>query len=143
MFLPMKNKYAYISILFILFAISCAGGGSSIENRSDSRAGTEILVDNPEISLDQYLNRLSGVRVTGSGRSAIVIVRGSNSSTFHLDPRPLFVLDGVRIGRDFSQVYSLVTMNNVTSLKLLNTSKATLLFGHEGNNGVIEIKTEV
>lgn len=127
--------------LILAFAIyGCAGSGATTGEGS-TRSGSEVLIDDPNTSFDSYIRKLSGVRVTGAGSSARVIVRGSDSSTFQTDPRPLFVLDGVRIGRDFSKVYRMVSTHNVSSLKLIKSNKASIYYGHDGRNGVIEIKS--
>lgn len=138
----MKLATAFLPLIFAFVIYGCAGAGAST-NDGSTRTGSEVYVDNPNTSLDLYIRKLSGVRVTGSGSSAKIIVRGSDSSTFESDPRPLFVLDGVRIGRDFSQVYRMVSTHNVNSLKLIRSNKATVYYGHEGSNGVIEIKSNV
>lgn len=138
----MKLTATFLPLIFAFLFYGCAGLGSS-SNGETTRSGSEVIVDNPNTSLDLYIRKLSGVRVTGSGSSARIIVRGSDSSTFESDPRPLFVLDGVRIGRDFSRVYRMVSTQNVNSLKLIKSNKATIYYGHEGSNGVIEIKTNV
>jgi hypothetical protein len=47
-----------------LFTAGCAGPGAA------SSGGNTILIDNPEVGLDIYIGRLSGVRVSGSGAGA-------------------------------------------------------------------------
>lgn len=131
-----------IPILFITFSLltsGCASSGSSTGENSRSRGGTEVLVDNPDLGLDAYIRQLSGVRVSGSGSSARIDIRGASSSTIQAESRPLFVVDGIRVGRDFSRVYNIVNMKNVHSIKVIKMSRATVLYGHDGSNGVIEI----
>lgn len=133
-------KY-FISSLFIavllLFA-GCASTGSSSANQAQ-QSGTEIMVDNPNLGLDIYLRRLSGVRVQGSGQFASVSIRGSSSTFLESDTRPLFVIDGVRAGRSFSNIYTMLNMQNVEAIRVIKLSRANLLYGYEGRNGVIEI----
>lgn len=136
----MKTAATFLLLVFAFTLHGCAGAGATSDN-SSSRSGSEVYIDNPNISLDLYIRKLSGVRVTGSGSSARIIVRGADSSTFQSDPSPLFVLDGVRIGRDFSQVFRMVSTHNVNSLKLIRSNRATVQYGHEGSSGVIEIVT--
>lgn len=130
-----------ISGLFTIWGCAATSGTSS-ENRS-SRSSSQVMVDNPNIGLDVYINRLNGVRVQGTGQNAIVIVRGASSTTIMSDPRPIFIVDGVNMGRDFSRIYRAVDMNKVSSVGVIQSSRATILYGHEGSNGAIEIRTEI
>jgi hypothetical protein len=130
-----------ISSVFALW--SCAATNStSSENRS-SRSGSQVIVDNPNLGLDVYINRLNGVRVQGTGQNATVIVRGASSTTIMSDPRPIFIVDGVNMGRDFSRIYRAVDMNKVSTIGVIQSSRATILYGHEGSNGAIEIRTDI
>lgn len=134
----MKNNLPIIIVfLFALVLTGCVSSGSSSERGSSG--GSQVTVDNPNISLTTYLSRLSGVRVLGSGSTATINVREASSSTILTDPRPLIILDGVNVGRDFSRIYGMVNMNNVKSIRVIHSSRASLLHGHEGSNGVIEI----
>lgn len=117
-------------------AVGC-GTSENGSERDTVRYGTTVEVDNPDITLDQYVNRLSGVSVYGSGSSARVEVRGADS--IQLDSRPLFIIDGVRIGRDFSQVFNMVRMTQVESLQVVRPSRATQLYGTDGGFGAIVI----
>lgn len=137
----MKYLLSSLLIFGLLFISGCASTGSTTSDNT-RRSGNEIVVDNPNLGLDVYLRRLSGVRVQGSGQNAQISIRGSSSSTLQSDPRPLFVIDGVRAGRSFSQIYTMLNMQNVNSIRVVNLSRATILYGHEGSNGVIEIDTK-
>lgn len=135
----MKYIILILCVTFSLLTSGCVSSGSSTGDNSRSRGGTEVLVDNPDLGLDAYLRQLSGVRVSGSGSSARIDIRGAASSTIQAESRPLFVVDGIRVGRDFSRVYNIVNMKNVHSIKVIKMSRATVLYGHDGSNGVIEI----
>lgn len=129
---------SFLIIASLLFISGCASSGSASSD-NNRRSGSEVVIDNPNLGLDVYLRRLSGVRVQGSGQNAQVNIRGSSSSTLQSDPRPLFVIDGVRAGRNFSRIYTMLNMQDVSSIRVINLSRATILYGHEGSNGVIEI----
>ncbi len=131
-------KFILPILLFISLIIF--SGCATSSTVTHDRPGSTVNVHNPNLGLDDYLNRLSGVRVYGTGQYARVQIRGGSS--FELPHTPLFVLDGIRLGRDFSSVYRMVDMNKVNSVRLLNTSRATLLYGHDGYAGAIEIITE-
>jgi len=126
-------------ILLIASFIVYAGCATS-SSVTHERPGSSVNIHNPNLGLDEYLNRLSGVRVYGTGQYARIQIRGGSS--FELPHTPLFVLDGIRLGRDFSSVYRMVDMNKVNSVRVLNTSRATFLYGHDGYAGAIEIITE-
>ncbi len=132
-------KYLTITfiIVFSVLLYGCASLGTS--SSSNSSSSQEITIHNPNLGLDEYVKRLSGVRVYGTGQSARIEMRGNSS--FELSSSPLFVKDGVRVGRDFSQVYRMVSMNSVNSIRALNISRATTFYGHDGYAGVIEIDT--
>lgn len=139
----MIMKY-FLPLLIVagsLLLSSCASSGSTSSDNTRNR-GNEVTVDNPNLSLDIYLRRLSGVRVRGSGQNAQISIRGSSSSTLQSDPRPLYVIDGVRAGRSFGRIYSMLNMQNVSAVRVIKLSRATILYGHEGSNGVIEIITK-
>jgi len=132
--------YTFITAGLLLIS-GCASSGSTTSDNT-RRGGSEVIVDNPNLGLDVYLRQLSGVRVRGSGQNAIVNVRGASSSTIQSDPRPLFVIDGIRAGRNFSRIYTTLDMQTVTAVRVIKLSRATILYGHEGSNGVIEIITQ-
>lgn len=128
-----------LRILFLAFSMAFAVSCSTSENsnRETVRYGTNIEVDNPDVTLDRYISRLSGVSVYGSGSSARVQLRGADS--IELDPTPLFVVDGIRVGRSFSQVYNMVNMNNVDSIQIVRPARATQIYGGDGGFGAIVI----
>lgn len=138
----MNSSTTILPILFAitgLFLTGCVSAGNNISNDHE-KLGSTIEIHNPNLGLDEYLKRLSGVRVYGSGQYAAIKMRGESS--LELPSSPLFVMDDVRLGRDFNQIYRLVDMNMVNKLKALHSSKATLYYGHDGYAGVIEISTK-
>src|SRR5210317_2045303 len=52
-------------------------------------------------SLADILRQQPGVIVMGAGQNVRIEIRGQNS--MNVDTRPLFVYDGVRMGRDYAQ----------------------------------------
>ena len=140
----MKNRQLYLSftsIVLVVLFFGCSSSKSEIQANSEKYGGTsEVQVENPSITLADYLRRVSGVRVSGNGPSASILIRGTETAIGSSDP--LFVLDGIKIGRDFSRVYSLVNMNKVNKIKVLKGIEASASYGMEGGNGVIEIFTE-
>ena len=138
----MKLMFKIAAGVLILGLIGCASSGSGVKSDSTDRQyerNTTVQVDNPTISLADYLRRIPGVRVMGSGGNARVIVQGVSSFISSTDP--LFVIDGVRVGRSFSQVHSMLSMHTVETIKVLKGTDAAT-YGIDGSNGVIVITTK-
>lgn len=136
----MKKPFVIISLIFAFIMTGCLSYGSRIPKPNSEKFGDKIRTEDTMKTLDSYLNRLTGVSVYGSGANAKVLLRGSVS--FEQDTTPLFVINGIRVGRKFSDVYHLVTMNDLVSIKILRMPKATNLYGYEGVYGAIEITTK-
>lgn len=134
----MKILLTILLLVATLLFMGCSAPKGAMNKNTDS-IGSTVEVHNPQLSLDEYLKRLSGVRVYGSGISAQIEMRGKSS--LELSNEPLFVMDNIRLGRDFDKIYSVVDMNQVNRLTALHSSKATLYYGHDGYAGVIEIST--
>jgi TonB-dependent SusC/RagA subfamily outer membrane receptor len=56
------------------------------------------------------------------------------------DATPLYVVDGVKMGKDFSS--NTLNPNNIESINVLKGSSAQATYGAEGANGVIEVITK-
>lgn len=91
------------------------------------------------LTLADMLRRLSGVNVSGQGNNVRVTVRGIGTFTSATDP--LYVLNGVAIGTNYSQVANVVNPNEITSLSVLKGADASI-YGTRGGNGVILIRTK-
>jgi TonB-dependent SusC/RagA subfamily outer membrane receptor len=93
------------------------------------------------LSLTEMLQRLPGVRLQGGrGASARFVVDGASGS-FMSGTDPLFVVNGMAVGTDYSNVYTLVDPLKVTSVSVLKGSDASI-YGSRGANGVIVIRTK-
>lgn len=92
------------------------------------------------LSLTDMMRRLPGVRVqSGRGPYARVVVDGPTSFMAQTDP--LFVVNGIVIGNVFSNVYTMVSPNNVISVSVLKGPDAAI-YGLRGSSGVILIRTQ-
>ncbi len=141
----MHHAHRYFPVIVVVVGfglIGCASSRSGASSNTDEDYGgtSEVQVDNPSVSLADYLRRVSGVQVNGNGPSASILIRGTETLISGSDP--LFVLNGVKAGRDFSRVSSLVNMHEVTKIRVLKGVEASSSYGLEGGNGVIEIVTE-
>ncbi|MGD8427235.1 MAG: TonB-dependent receptor plug domain-containing protein [Balneolaceae bacterium] len=129
------------SFLILLLIVGCASSGQVSGTKSGNKTkSSDISVRNPSISLADYLRRVPGVQVFGDGSSAQVMVRGAMS--VHGNTSPLFVVDGTRIGRDFSRVQSMIPVNTIDRIRVLKGVDASSAYGMEGSAGVIVIKTK-
>jgi len=106
-----------------------------------SGEGNKPSVSEPSIEnaldLTEYIRRLGEAQITGDGSSAIINIRGV--TTINSDPNPLFVLNGNIVGRDYTQVYQMVDIQQVSSVKILKNAGDIGLYGVQGANGVVEI----
>jgi hypothetical protein len=134
----MKTTLTILVFVSTILLSGCASSGNTAKDVKQ-KLGNSVEIHNPNLGLDEYLRRLSGVRVYGSGPFAKIQMRGESS--LELSNTPLFVMDDIRLGRDFDNVYKVVDMNLVNNLRAVNSSKATLYYGHDGYAGVIEIST--
>jgi outer membrane receptor for ferrienterochelin and colicin len=132
----MIRKYFAIIVLFSVFVglQGCATGEPASRDRADA-VNSDMDTTNYQ-ELADYLRRLPGVRVTGSGQQTQVQVRGTSS--FSSDTRPLYVIDGQVRGTDYTEVNRFIEITEVKSVRLLTGSDAAA-YGMRGANGVIEI----
>lgn len=136
----MKRFTSYINIIgvvCILAVAGCATSGGASESRYEGTSSTQV--DNPHLSLADHLQRIPGVEVLGSGSNISVKIRGSSS--FMASTRPLFVIDGIRAGTNYQDAVRLVNMYEVSSIRVLKGSDASI-YGVQGGNGVILIETK-
>lgn len=117
-----------------LFAFTgCASTGSS----TTKNQGNQRKISNKQnLSLEDYLRRLSGVRVVGT----TVFIRSSMSLT-DTKQQPLFVVDGQKVGRSLAAAKEVVTKGKIKSVKAIPSSQASQ-YGMQGGAGVIVIETE-
>ncbi|MFH5883033.1 TonB-dependent receptor plug domain-containing protein [Halalkalibaculum sp. DA3122] len=139
----MKRFHSLIVIAITItatVAASCASTGNSARSeRQSSERLSRVQVENPNISLADYLRRVPGVNVQGSGNNVQIIIRGIN--TFRGSTAPLFYIDQTRVGRSYSRVNSMVNMHDVDNIKVVKGVEASA-YGVEGANGVIIINTK-
>ncbi len=136
----MKNLNPTATVLagaFLFLIAGCATSGSS----STKNTNYENKVSSDEqLSLEDYLRRLSGVRVVGSGADASVTIR-SNMSISNTNEQPLFIVDGQEVGQSFAQARQMVTKGKIKSVKAIPPSRSSM-YGMQGGAGVIVIETE-
>ena len=88
--------------------------------------------------------RAAGVSVTQNsgapGGGISVNIRGFNTITG--ENEPLYVVDGVQIDGNNSNVLSIINPSDIVSMEVLKDASATAIFGTRAANGVIMITTK-
>lgn len=134
-----------LSIIVLLLALqACSSSdairdGRSAEESEQRNSGEVRNTGQSDLrELSDYLVRISGVSVTGSGNSTQVRVRGTSS--FIGGNEPLYVLDGRIMGQSYNSV-SFIRVSDIESVRVLKGGDASA-YGSRGANGVIEIVTK-
>lgn len=131
-----KKLVTIIAAFFLGMAFLNLSGCSASKSASGESVGTQNSDSSTYQELADYLRRIPGVRVSGSGQNVQVLVRGT--STFGSDNRPLYVVGGQVRGTDYNEVNRSVEISEVRAVRLLTGSDAAA-YGMRGANGVIEI----
>ena len=90
------------------------------------------------LSLLDRLRSLPGLRISGFERNAQVYLRGQTSINNYREV--LFYVNGNRVGY-FSSAFEYVLPENIKSIKLLKSASELSIYGGEGRDGVVLIKT--
>ncbi len=133
--------------------------GYGIEMEEHEKAGAIVTVDSkvfeqtPNVSIDQALQgEVPGLNLSTNGgqpgATNTVILRGLG--TLSGDSNPLYVLDGVILGRGEDNTQLVTTFNplasidpnNIKNVTVLKDAIATSIYGSQGANGVIIIETK-
>ena len=121
-----------ILLLSIVYLASCSS--TSQTSLSDSK------VDRPINSFAQTIEgKQAGVLLddTGTpGSSPTILIRGINS--INAGTEPLIILDGMR----YNGPLSMINPNDIESVEVLKNPNETAIYGIQGANGVIMIKTK-
>lgn len=142
-----------IIAVWALFLIACASqtlsqkDGATTTTQPNSpetvnRDGnTTVYVDAARtgLSLADYLRKVPGLMVRGSGNDISITIRGVNS--IQAGTEPLFVVNGLAVNGDYASVASFLNPNDIERVEVLKDASATGAWGVRGANGVILIKT--
>ncbi len=150
----MKNVFGVLFLMLIqLLSLSCANTPAYTSDKSkeelisdgystqssDNYTGADNEVKDIEnnITLDNYLRKVSGVNVIGDGASAKIRIRGV--STVYAEQEPLFILNGTTFNGDFGSLYSMIQAIDIKSVSVLKDASSTGIYGSRGANGVVVI----
>jgi len=136
----MKQVITYLLFGFMVLLTGCASSGSTQNASIDTRPKNAVTDDtNAATNLADFLRKVSGVTVMGSGDNVRVNIRGSSS--FYGTTEPLYVVDGQPVGTSYSEVNNMVNVREIDYVNVLKGSDAAI-YGVRGGNGVIEIVTK-
>lgn len=139
----MKTLLTLLSpFVLVIATLGCASRGPAEPSSTPEQAppaGAIVDENSSMLTLADYLRRVPGVVVTGSGENTVVEIRGVSS--FYLSSEPLYVVDGEVAGTRYADVARIVPAKQIDYVKVLKGSEATL-YGVRGGNGVILIVTK-
>lgn len=135
----MKIKLYYLILSIAIFALSSCGSARITEKDiATNNVNSERLGLND--SLADLLMKKGGLEIKAVGDDVRVRIRGNNS--IQLDTGPLYVVNGIQMGRDYKIVNNAVAVNDIHSIRIKKGLSETTRYGNEGRNGVIEIRTK-
>ena len=116
-----------------------------IESKNDmskSEMATNVgAVDDASLPLSAYLKRVGGVQVTGQEGNVTVRIRGASLSVGD-NPEPLFIINGMQVGRGYESAVDVVNTEDIKDIKVLRDVGSTAIYGVQGSAGVILITTK-
>lgn len=130
----------FLSALIIGLSVNCSGSKKTTDSQPKESSMSKQASNTDASALVDLLRLQSGLVVSGSGENVQVQIRGVNSLV--LDTRPLYVINGVPMGRDYGQVNDSINPQDVSSIRVLKSLSETSVYGEMGRNGVIMIKTK-
>ena len=121
-------------IPFFLFLLSCE------VNKSPSSSQNESQTQKTTLGLLDRLRSIPGLKISGfDERNAEVYLRGQTSVNFYKEV--VFYINGTRVG-NYNSAYQAVLPENIDSIKLLKSASELSIYGSDGRDGVVLIKTK-
>lgn len=127
------NTYLKVFGIVLLLSVTAC-------STTNNRSGPLIDIRNsiiPARELPYHIDKISRLSVQGSGINIKVI--NTSVSTFSGEVSPLFVLDGVQLGRDFSKIMLLLDEQQGVIVEFITIREATVKYGEAGKNGILII----
>ena len=135
----MKNTFSILLLLFIVLSGCKSQKTDDFVLRTAKQPTNEVTKLQPEISLSNYLRRISGVVVKGSGEDSMVLVRSGANSIVN-SSEPLFLINGIPYNGDFRSLSNVIAVADIKSIQVYKDASDTSFYGVRGANGVINIK---
>ncbi len=137
------KAYTFLLIFFAAFlAMSCATSDSATQTElRQVNTSSDVVNDDKDYfrDLGDFLRRVPGVNVAGTGNNQRVTIRGISS--FNSGIEPLFVIDGQIAGTSYMEVNNRVNPRDIDHVRVLKGPDAAI-YGVRGGNGVVLITTK-
>ncbi|MCB0628818.1 MAG: TonB-dependent receptor plug domain-containing protein [Saprospiraceae bacterium] len=136
-----RSGLALMSLFLVMLYTSSCGTSNGASSRAARDPNLVQPADSQSNSETWYtlLNRVAGVDVRGAEPNLSIRIRGDKS--IELSNEPLFVLDGVQLGQEFSRLASAILPKDVASIRVVKGSGATM-YGAGSGNGVIVVTSK-
>ena len=148
----MKINTVILIVFWGLILNSCktnqpASTSANVQGNSKTQSITDIETSINTLSLLDYLRRVPGIQISGPKNDPRITIRNAVSVGIGENGRlgetsPLFVIDDNPIGNNYSDVASMIDMNDIKSITVLKDVSSTSAYGLQGANGVIIIHTK-
>ncbi|NND34613.1 MAG: TonB-dependent receptor plug domain-containing protein [Saprospiraceae bacterium] len=126
------SKYS-IFLLIVTFVLSSC---NSSRDLASANTGPNKIDYTGKRELIDYLRGTAGVEIRGSGTDVLVLIRGVKSIT--TDNNPLYIVDGVNMGRSYASAAAAANTFEIERVNVLTPPRAGK-YGSQGQNGVIEV----
>ena len=145
--MKLQARYLLAISIMTVFFFCCQSCASHLGKRTSVIRETHKTdrnlvneVNNPgTVTFLDMLRGEPGLDIRGSGDNVNIFVRGANSLLG--DNNPLYVVDGLAVGRTFKDASSQIDVHRVISVRVLKPAQAGI-WGSRGSNGIILVKTQ-
>tara|TARA_R110001583_G_scaffold15058_3_gene62420 strand:- start:4871 stop:5281 length:411 start_codon:yes stop_codon:yes gene_type:complete len=131
----MKSIRGLILLITLVFS-SCSSKQSTTAIYNEPHDSKTITNLSPEVALEDYLRKFSGVIVKGSGVAATVLIRSGGNSIMN-SSEPLFLINGIQFNGNYASLRGTISVNQIKSVTVLKNASDTAFYGLRGANGVI------
>lgn len=121
-----------ITLTLLLIGSACTSTGSTNDSNE--------LEAEPK-DLTEYLETVVGVRITGEGENAEVMVRGGKANELSRYMTPIYVIDGQVYNAPYSRIYQMMGNYTIRNIRVLKNAEAAPYNSGSGQS-VIYIYTE-
>jgi len=133
------NKYQFYFLALLLGALifSC----NATQGIADQTVSSGVPKDGLPRPLIDWMRSQAGVDVRGTDPDYLVVVRGFNSFSDGASNEPLYVIDGLAVGRKYKDATANLDPHLIKRVVVVPPPRAGK-YGSRGANGVIEITTK-
>lgn len=131
----MTFRYRLSSLSILLFSVlftACSSSGTMNEQKEMAEAPKDLT---------EYLDTVVGVRVTGDGENAEVMVRGGKANELSRYMTPIYVIDGQVYNAPYSRIYQMMGNYDIKNIRVLKNAEAATYNSGSGQS-VIYITTQ-